>query len=162
MARKHDFDKYADIIDHEVQRDVPRVRTQLDLTADASNAAEQEMLGILRHNWANPDFRHDLLQREAPDRVLELLLKANDVRNPEDGRPMTVHQYTKQVLEPFIATGTSPFIAPPQPQMVMPPVPTPTEPLPTHPIIPTDTAPAAAPAPVAMPAPAAMEAPALA
>lgn len=114
MAQPHDFERMAEIAKAEIERDAPKLKKGLDLTSGTTDVAEPEMVDIVRQNWMDPKFRHEMLEKETPEKVIRLLLKANDVRN-FDGTPMTVHQYTKNVLEPFEATGTSPYLTPPPP-----------------------------------------------
>lgn len=113
-AKKSDFSQMAEIAKGEIDRDAPMFKTNLDLSSpDMSNVTDAEMVNIVRNNWSDPGFRNELVQKEAPDRVIDLLLKAHDVRDPQDpSKPMTVAQYKRQVLEPYLNTGTSPYINP--------------------------------------------------
>lgn len=157
MAKLHDFDRMAEIAKAEIDRDAPKLKQGLDLTADASNVSDKEMVAIVRANWNNPTFRHDLVDKESDERVVDLLLKANDVRNM-DGSPMSVHQYKTQVLQPFVETGTSPYLPPPTPAApkVSPSFDPSTPPLgappaATAPILDPTSAPLAQPAPAGAP-----------
>ena len=116
MATTHEFDKLLAAAQTEIQRDAPRIAKNLDLTADAQQLSEPEMVSMVQRNWSNPSWRQDFVNRQAPEDVIGLYLKAANITNP-DGSLMTVSQYEKQVLQPWLQLGgdQSTNVAPPAP-----------------------------------------------
>ena len=109
MPQPHEFDQMLAIAQNEIHRDAPRIAKTLDLSADATQLSEPEMVDQMRRNWSNPQYRAQIQGAMAPDKFVGLYLKASNATNP-DGTPMTVAQYQKQLNS---APTTPPVQQPP-------------------------------------------------
>jgi hypothetical protein len=104
VAQQGEFDQMLSIAKNEIERDAPRIAKNLDLSADATQLSQNDMVGQVQRNWSNPQYRQQLVQAQSPESVVDLYLKASGITN-QDGTPMTVSQYQKQVLEPWLQLG---------------------------------------------------------
>lgn len=134
---QHEFDQMAQIAKSEISRDAPKYAGTLDLSAGKEPVSTNEAAQIVAKNWSDPQFRHDLLDQETPERVIQLLLLAQGTVDQDTGKPMTVAAYKSKVLQPFMDTGTSPYLNASPADAIAPTH----APVPVHPILGADGTP---------------------
>jgi hypothetical protein len=131
-AKQPDPERAADILSREVDRTAKQAAKVLtkDVSAGADNANDPQMVDAVRANWADPQWRADLLRAQAPGRVVGWYLKAFA---PE----VSLAQYQKMLEADPKLTGGTPQPntgAPPQPPVDPPmPMPPPGPPMPPAP-----------------------------